>query len=83
MIRTVALRRRECGEIGEWPAHVPPLLRRIYAARGATRLLIAALGANEKGRAFWMREGFVPDQIFPDRDYGNRRHDVHRMVKPL
>jgi GNAT superfamily N-acetyltransferase len=62
------------------------LLREVEArarARGATRLLIAALGANEKGRAFWMREGFVPDQIFPDRDYGNRRHDVHRMVKPL
>ncbi|GHE34078.1 single-stranded-DNA-specific exonuclease RecJ [Vulcaniibacterium thermophilum] len=41
MIRTVALRRRECGEIGEWPAHVPPLLRRIYAARGATRIELA------------------------------------------
>lgn len=31
------IRRRGPGEIGgDWPEHVPPLLRRIYAARGAT-----------------------------------------------
>ena len=52
-------------------------------ARGATRLLIAALEANVKGRAFWAREGFVPEQIFPDRSYGSQTHTVHRMVKPL
>ncbi|GGW33428.1 hypothetical protein GCM10011452_22450 [Gemmobacter lanyuensis] len=51
--------------------------------RGATRLLIAALEANEKGRAFWQREGFVLEQIFPDRVYGALRHNLHRMVKPL
>ena len=30
------IRRREIAEIGEWPAQVPRLLQRIYAARGAT-----------------------------------------------
>ncbi|MEH6417193.1 single-stranded-DNA-specific exonuclease RecJ [Pseudomonas sp. CGJS7] len=30
------LRRREPVDIGQWPDSVPPLLRRIYAARGAT-----------------------------------------------
>ncbi|RID92318.1 GNAT family N-acetyltransferase [Gemmobacter lutimaris] len=62
------------------------LLREVEArarARGATRLFIAALEANAKGRAFWAREGFQPDQVFPDRDYGARRHTVHRMVKAL
>ena len=28
------IRRRECGPVDGWPASVPPLLRRIYAARG-------------------------------------------------
>ena len=32
------IRRREVAEIGEWPAQVPRLLQRIYAARGATSL---------------------------------------------
>lgn len=62
------------------------LLREIESrarAQGATRLLIAALEANEKGRAFWQREGFLPEQVFPDREYGAARHTVHRMVKPL
>lgn len=30
------LRRRPVSAIGDWPAHVPPLLRRLYAARGIT-----------------------------------------------
>lgn len=66
--------------------HGARLLREVEARarhRGATRLLIAALEANAKGRAFWQREGFVPEQVFPDRAYGQRRHNVHRMVKPL
>lgn len=29
------VRRRECAVAGRWPDHVPPLLQRIYAARGA------------------------------------------------
>ena len=33
--RGVAIRRREAASPGEWPEQVPPLLRRIYAARGA------------------------------------------------
>ena len=66
--------------------HGSRLLREIEAralARGATRLLIAALEANPKGRAFWMREGFTLEQTFPDRAYGSQTHTVHRMVKPL
>ena len=30
------IRRRECAEHGAWPDDFPPLLRRIYAARGST-----------------------------------------------
>jgi single-stranded-DNA-specific exonuclease len=32
------VRRRECSSPGNWPDHVPPLLRRIFAARGAVEL---------------------------------------------
>ncbi len=35
------LRRRECVEPGQWPEALPPLLRRLYAARGATTLDLA------------------------------------------
>lgn len=66
--------------------HGARLLHEIEArarARGATRLLIAALEANEKGRAFWTREGFALQQLFPDRAYGAARHTVYRMTKPL
>jgi single-stranded-DNA-specific exonuclease len=30
-----SIRRREAGAIGDWPAHVPELLRRVHAMRGA------------------------------------------------
>ncbi|MGN6513757.1 MAG: single-stranded-DNA-specific exonuclease RecJ [Lysobacteraceae bacterium] len=32
------IRRRAPGDAGSWPDHVPPLLRRLYAARGASSL---------------------------------------------
>ncbi|MGO1072858.1 single-stranded-DNA-specific exonuclease RecJ [Lysobacter sp. CA199] len=36
MSSSARLRRRESADIGQWPDSMPPLLRRIYAARGAT-----------------------------------------------
>jgi len=30
------IRRREAGAVGDWPAHVPDLLRRVHAMRGAS-----------------------------------------------
>jgi len=38
MTITAKLRRRMPGEAGTWPDHLPPLLARLYAARGATRI---------------------------------------------
>ncbi|GAA5074459.1 single-stranded-DNA-specific exonuclease RecJ [Lysobacter panacisoli] len=35
------LRRRECVDPGQWPESLPPLLRRLYAARGATSMELA------------------------------------------
>lgn len=34
--RTPVIRRRECADAGTWPEDMPPLLRRIHAARGST-----------------------------------------------
>lgn len=48
---------------------------------GATRLCLAVLEANPRGRAFWQREGFAPTEVL--------RHDpatgqaIRRFVKPL
>ncbi|HZH44172.1 MAG TPA: single-stranded-DNA-specific exonuclease RecJ [Lysobacter sp.] len=41
MRRAPALRRRDAREAGVWPDDVPPLLRRVYAARGATTIELA------------------------------------------
>lgn len=38
-LRTI--RRRDCSVVDEWPEHVPPLLQRVYAARGARDLASA------------------------------------------
>lgn len=61
-------------------------LRHVEAAaraRGATRLYLAVLEENPRGRAFWDREGFsVVIERKPHR-LGQKDHLVARMVKGL
>lgn len=52
-------------------------------ARGAPRLYLAVLEENPRGRAFWERHGFVHVLTKADVAFGERRHVVHRMVRPL
>ena len=52
-------------------------------ARNATRLLIAVLDENTRGRAFWEREGFRLLQSIPDFKAGRKTHVVHRMWRQL
>jgi GNAT superfamily N-acetyltransferase len=51
--------------------------------RGATRLLIAVLDDNRRGRAFWEREDFQLEKTFPPVDIGARTHVRHRMTHTL
>ncbi|WP_210527034.1 GNAT family N-acetyltransferase [Rubellimicrobium arenae] len=51
--------------------------------RGATRLLLAVLEANPRGRAFWEREGFGSPKVFPARQIGTRTHVLIRLERPL
>jgi len=51
--------------------------------RNATRLLIAVLDDNLRGRAFWEREGFRLLQSIPDFKAGLKTHIVHRMWRQL
>ena len=51
--------------------------------RGAVRLYLGVLEANPRGRAFWEREGFRHVLTKTGVAFGDRRHDVHRMVLPL
>ncbi len=60
-------------------AHVETACR----ARGASRLYLAVLSANPKGRAFWDRAGFTVALPARPHRMGNRDHFVTRMVKPL
>lgn len=59
--------------------HVEEAARR----RGATRLLLAVLEANPRGRAFWEREGFGQPKVFPPATIGTRSHVRIRLAKPL
>lgn len=52
-------------------------------ARGAIRQLVAVLEANPKARAFWLREGFVPEQYFPASPDDPLGHARCRMTRDL
>ncbi|EYD77584.1 hypothetical protein Rumeso_00750 [Rubellimicrobium mesophilum DSM 19309] len=51
--------------------------------RGATRLLLAVLEANPRGRAFWESEGFGSPRVFPPARIGDRVHVRIRLHKSL
>ena len=53
----------------------------IARSRHASRLYLAVLEANPRGRAFWEREGFRPTGL--SRTDATTGHLVHRLVKPL
>ena len=55
----------------------------IAQGEGATRLLVAVLDANPRGRAFWTREGFSTALRIEGRAIGARVHDLARMAKAL
>lgn len=52
-------------------------------ARGATRLLLAVLQANSRGRAFWERHGFGSPEAYPPTAIGDRTHVRIRLEKSL
>lgn len=58
-------------------AHAETLARKRYASR----LFLAVLDANPRGRAFWERQGFRPTGI--RRQDGTTGHWIERLVKDL
>jgi len=52
-------------------------------AHGATRLLLAVLEGNVRGRAFWESEGFGSPKIYPPIAIGKRTHVRVRLHKEL
>jgi GNAT superfamily N-acetyltransferase len=60
-------------------AHVEALARR----RSAPDLYLAVLDANPRGRAFWLREGFVDTGVFRlDPHTGHTIHRLHKRLPP-
>lgn len=59
------------------------LLEEEARARGAPRLFVGVIEANARGRAFWLREGFVPVKRLGPIRVGTRAHMIDRMVKTL
>ena len=70
---------RGCGLGRDFLRHV----ERAARERSATRLLLAVLEGNAKGRAFWEREGFGTPRVYPAVPMGNRSHVRIRLEKPL
>lgn len=66
-----------CGHGRAFLAHAETLAR----SRGAPRLYLAVLDANPRGRAFWLREGFLPTGLV--RQNPETGHRVERLVKDL
>jgi GNAT superfamily N-acetyltransferase len=58
-------------------AHAESLAR----SRGASRLYLAVLDANPRGRAFWLREGFTPAGL--RRQDKTTGHWLERLIKDL
>lgn len=58
-------------------------LESLARERGASRMLVAVLDVNHRGRAFWEREGFTFDRSFEPRPFGARLHPVNRYTKCL
>jgi GNAT superfamily N-acetyltransferase len=51
--------------------------------RGATRLLLAVLEGNARGRAFWESHGFGTPRVFPAAKIGERTHvrvQLHKLL---
>lgn len=59
------------------------LLEEEARARGAERMFVGVVEANSRGRAFWLREGFLPVKRFGPIKVGARAHMIDRMVKRL
>lgn len=59
------------------------LLEEEARARHAPRLYVGVVQANAPGRAFWLREGFLPVKTLGPLKVGARSHLVDRMVKTL
>ncbi|PKR88850.1 GNAT family N-acetyltransferase [Pleomorphomonas diazotrophica] len=58
-------------------------VKRLASARGALRLLLGVLDANERARAFWERQGFKLNRTSGPHAFGKRHHLVHRLELPL
>jgi GNAT superfamily N-acetyltransferase len=55
----------------------------IARARGARRMLVAVLEANQRGRAFWRAQGFEPEKRFEPAPDDPAGHVRIRCVKRL
>jgi GNAT superfamily N-acetyltransferase len=58
-------------------------LEAIARQRGATRMLVAVLKANPKGLAFWQREGFALEKVFPPQADDPLQHSRFRMTRAV
>ncbi|GKY89177.1 GNAT family N-acetyltransferase [Sinisalibacter aestuarii] len=59
------------------------LLEEEARARGSERMFIGVIESNPRGRAFWLREGFLPVRRLGPVKVGARAHMVERMGKSL
>lgn len=59
------------------------LLEEEARARGTERLFVGVVQVNAPGRAFWLREGFLPVKTVGPIRLGAVSHQIDRMMKTL
>ena len=59
------------------------LLEEEARARHAARLYVGVIETNARGRAFWLREGFLPVRRLGPIKVGAKAHMIDRLVKRL
>jgi len=58
-------------------------VKTLARTRGALRLLLGVLDANERARLFWEGQGFRRTRTSGPHGFGKRRHVVHRLELSL
>jgi GNAT superfamily N-acetyltransferase len=53
------------------------------ASRGAQMLRLGVVDINKRAHRFWTRNGYVFNRTAKDMAFGDLKHDVHVLLKPI
>ncbi|MFM2400281.1 MAG: hypothetical protein RL341_2438 [Pseudomonadota bacterium] len=63
--------------------HLYAALEDWMASRGAQMLRLNVADVNARARSFWQRNGYVFNRTIKDMEFGQQKHDMHVLLKPI